>query len=209
MCQRNVRVRDSLFAYRIKKDTIQDFHSIHKEEKPTSDDLFTQLKKVIDVYETRGFNVKSVISDLEFESIRERLLPIELVTVAVDDHVGDVEQSICTSKECVRSILHGLPYNRLPYNRLPKVITVKLNREAMQSWNQLPANNGVTLGKPFDDSDNKSDQDSEDHIANDIENATGAEVIQDVTLNEDQETRDPDEQIHEQPEEVSNAEVEL
>ena len=134
MCQRNVRVRDSLFAYRIKKDTIQDFHSIHKVEKPTSDDLFTQLKKVIDVYETRGFNVKSVISDLEFESIRERLLPIELVTVAVDDHVGDVEQSICTSKKCVRSILHGLP----------KVITVKLVREAMQSWNQLPANNCVS-----------------------------------------------------------------
>ena len=75
--------------------------------------------------------------------------------------------------------------------------------------NDVPLFEQDTSGKPFDDSDNKSDQDSEDHIANDIENATGAEVIQDVTLNEDQETRDPDEQIHEQPEEVSNAEVEL
>ena len=70
-----------------------------KKKKPSSNDLFTQLKRITNLYATRGFIIRSVITDLDFEPLRERLLPIELVTVAVDNHVSDVERSIQTSKE--------------------------------------------------------------------------------------------------------------
>ena len=57
----------------------------------------TQLNvsgKVFVMYEDRGFEIRSLITDIEFECIREDIMPINLETVAVDDRVGYIEVSI-------------------------------------------------------------------------------------------------------------------
>ena len=60
-------------------------------------------------------------------------------TVAVDDHVEEVERSIRTIKESVRSIIHNLPFQYIP-----KIMLTKLFGHAVKGWNQLLAYNGVS-----------------------------------------------------------------
>ena len=40
-----------------------------------------------------------LIADLEFECIRDAILPVTLETVSKYDHVGDIKRSILTVKE--------------------------------------------------------------------------------------------------------------
>jgi len=83
--------------------------------------------------------VVDIRSDGEFECIKEELRPILLDVTAADVHQGDIERSIRTMKEKVRSIVHGLPYNRLP----KAIIRAAVNL-AVRSLNQFPAQDGVS-----------------------------------------------------------------
>ena len=104
-----------------------------------SEELLYGLQHVIKLYQLRGFNVVSIIGDLEFEPIRSDLLPIDLMTEAVDDHVDEAEKSIRTIKESVRCMLHSMPFKYIP-----KFMLIRLLGQAVKSWNQLPVHNGVS-----------------------------------------------------------------
>ena len=78
-------------------------------------------------------------ADSELECVREDLQPIALNIVPADSHVGEVERSIRTIKERLRSCAHGLPFKRLP-----RVIINHMVIDAVRCLNQFPWANGIS-----------------------------------------------------------------
>jgi len=91
------------------------------------------------IYKSRGCNVSDLHADMEFECIRNDVLPSRLNVTAANDHVGKVKQSIWTMKERERTTIHGLPFRRLP-----KVMIQALVNHAAKGLNQFPAKNGIS-----------------------------------------------------------------
>ena len=101
--------------------------------------LSTELNKVIHIYHSRGFEIIDVHADIEFEPLREPLRPIQLHTVAKDDHVTSIERSIRTVKEDTRTCVHGLPFSKLP-----KMLLVDMVKQMNRNLNQFPAKDGIS-----------------------------------------------------------------
>ena len=91
------------------------------------------------MYKSRGFNFSDLHADMEFECIRNDVLPSRLNVTAANDHVGEVERSIRTMKERARTTIHGLPFKRLP-----KAMIQALVYHAAKGLNQFPAKNGIS-----------------------------------------------------------------
>ena len=93
--------------------------------------LLREIKPVLAMYKYRGFNVSDLHADMEFECIRNDVLPSRLNVTAADNHVGEVKRSIRTMKE--RARIHGLPFKRLQ----------ALVYHAAKGLNQFPVKNGI------------------------------------------------------------------
>jgi hypothetical protein len=83
--------------------------------------------------------VCDIHADNEFECIRENVRPTDMNIVPADSHVGEIERSIRTIKERLRSSVHGLPFKRLP-----KLMVRELASDAVRCLNQFPWKNGVS-----------------------------------------------------------------
>ncbi len=92
--------------------------------------MLKETKQVIELYEQRGFQIMDIHADNESECIRHDIRPIELDTVPVDEHVGEIERSIRTTKERTRCTIHGLPYSRYT-----KVMIIDLVNASVRSLN--------------------------------------------------------------------------
>jgi hypothetical protein len=134
------------------------YRTIHPVDNRHSDTMHRHLSRVIEQYKKRGFVVTTVLADVEFECLRNILLPIQLETVPPEEHIGEVERSVRTIKERVRATAHGLPFKKLP-----RVILKEMVIFAVQCLNQLPADNGLSntlspnsimTGKPNPDYNN-------------------------------------------------------
>ena len=101
--------------------------------------IIRNIKRVFKLYQARGFTVRDEHSDNEFECSRATLLPIALNVVPADSHVGEIERSIRTIKERLRSCVHGLPFQRFP-----KVMIRYMVADAVRCLNQFPWANGVS-----------------------------------------------------------------
>ena len=64
---------------------------VENREKQTQLDVITE---VFHMYENERFSIISLIKDIEFECIRDEIKPVNLETVAADDHVGAIEVSV-------------------------------------------------------------------------------------------------------------------
>jgi len=103
------------------------------------DTMLCKMKHALDLYSSRGFRVVDIHSDMEFECVQHDFLPITLNLTPRNAHIGEVERSICTIKERVRSDIHGLPFKRLP-----KLMITELIRRAVMLLNVFPALDGVS-----------------------------------------------------------------
>ena len=65
----------------------------------------TEFKRVIHMYQQRGFTVSNIHGDHEFDGVRDFFSPIRFNIVAANGHVGEVERSIHTIKK--RFSFHG------------------------------------------------------------------------------------------------------
>jgi len=101
--------------------------------------LLREIKPVLAIYKSRGFNITNLHANMEFECIQNGVLPSRLNVTANNDHVGEVEQSIRTMKERARTTIHGLPFKRLP-----KVMIQAIVYHAAKGLNQFPAKNGIS-----------------------------------------------------------------
>ena len=105
--------------------------------------IIKALREELKTYVGRGFVVRDVHADSEFECVRDMLcnahtedglrdLPgsILLETCTANEHVKEVERSIRTIKEMLRATTHGMPYRRLPKQMVKGLVaycTINLN----------------------------------------------------------------------------------
>ena len=101
--------------------------------------LLREVTAVIRVYHARGLVVRDLHSDSEFECLRQAILPIAMNVVPPDSHVGEVERSIRTIKERLRSCVHGLPFKRLP-----KLMIQSMVADAVRCLNSFPWRYGIS-----------------------------------------------------------------
>jgi hypothetical protein len=118
---------------KLKIRTVSNITSRHKNT------LLQETLQIVKLYESRGFNVVNIHADIEFECLRDDLLPINCDITPNDAHVSEVERSIRTIKERVRGDIH-----ELPYKRLTRIMIVELVRRAVRCLNQFPAMDGVS-----------------------------------------------------------------
>ena len=120
--------------------------------------ILKETRSVIHLYHARGLAIRDIHADIEFECIRPDVLPIDMHIVPADSHVGEIERSIRTLKERIRSTVHGLPFKRLP-----KLMIKELTKHGVQCLNRFPWKNGVSqdmsphsivTGKPTPDYNN-------------------------------------------------------
>ena len=101
--------------------------------------IFKELFKVINLYQSTGFTIPDIHCDNEFYCLENDLYPIQLNVTPADDHVGEIERSIRTIKERVRTTIHGLPFRRYPKLMIREVVF------AATKWlNYFPAAGGIS-----------------------------------------------------------------
>jgi hypothetical protein len=115
------------------------FRTAHPVADRSKATIMQRLRVVIKLYQARGLTVRDVHGDHEFSCIREALRPIGLNIAPADSHVGEVERSIRTVKERLRSCAHGLPFKRLP-----RLFVQHMVADATRCLNQFPWPNGIS-----------------------------------------------------------------
>ena len=84
--------------------------------------ILTSLRQVFQIYESRGFNISHLLADSGFQGISRGILPTRLNPASAGEHVPEIERSVRTLKERVRSTIHGLPYRSHPILLLEGII---------------------------------------------------------------------------------------
>ena len=115
------------------------FRTVTQVVNRTKATMLKETRKIVQLYEQRGFEIMDIHADHEFACIRDDIAPIILDTVPADEHVGEIERSIRTTKERVRCTIHGLPYRRYT-----KVMIIDLVHTSVHSLNQIPAKDGIS-----------------------------------------------------------------
>jgi type II secretory pathway component PulJ len=105
-------VQGHLFFHTISRKV--QFHTVAPVLDRKKDTLLGETRAVVALYQSRGFNIADLHTDMEFGCIRNDVLPTRLKVTAANDHVGEIERSIRTIKERTRTTIHGLPFERLP-----------------------------------------------------------------------------------------------
>ena len=95
------------------------------------------LKKVVTLYQSRGFTVGSIMADSEFEALRPWYPTLN--TAAADEHVAEVERYIRTIKDSTRSA-----YSLLPFRHVPRIVLIHLVKNAVFWRNAFLTDDGIT-----------------------------------------------------------------
>ena len=95
------------------------------------------LKRVITLYQSRGFTVGSIMADSEFEPLRPWYPTLN--TAAADEHVAEVERYIRTIKDSTRSA-----YSLLPFRHVPRIVLIHLVKNAVFWQNAFRTGDGIT-----------------------------------------------------------------
>ena len=111
---------------------------IMNKAKASEEEVKSGVDRIMTIYRARGLEVAQVNADNDFECIEDIIRPARLYTVGANEHVGDVERSIRTVKDCTRCHIH-----RLPYKHYPKIMVAGMITHVMKSLNQLPSETGI------------------------------------------------------------------
>ena len=91
--------------------------------------LLKSIKKVVNLYHARGFNIKSLFMDREFECLRDileddsEIKSALLNTTSTDEHVPEIERRIRVIKERTRAETSDLPYTYLPIIMIVELVS--------------------------------------------------------------------------------------
>ncbi len=77
--------------------------------------------------------------DGEFDILKTHLAGVVIHIACAEDHVGKIEQTICTIKERTRGII-----NTLPFKTLPKWMLIKMMHHVVMWLNAFPTRNGIS-----------------------------------------------------------------
>ena len=101
--------------------------------------ILDHLQPIIQLYNSRGFNVTELKADGEFKCLQDDILPVSFDPVAADDHVSDVERSIRTVKDDLRTLTQSLPFKRIP-----RVMVKAMVSFVLRCRNMFPSTDGVS-----------------------------------------------------------------
>jgi hypothetical protein len=106
----------------------------------TAKTLLTAIKQVKRAYAQRGFALRTMLLDGQFEPLRADLAGIGIGVngVARDEHVPEIEWYIRTIKELTRCI-----YTMLRFEKIPARITIKMVYASVFWLNMFPPTDGV------------------------------------------------------------------
>ena len=99
--------------------------------------IITRIKQTVRLYHHRGFRIRSLFADSEFEPIRPSFPFLE--TAGADDHVPTIEWYIRTIKDRARSAWHSMPFHYTP-----KLLIIHLVQNAVFWLNAFPTPNGIS-----------------------------------------------------------------
>jgi hypothetical protein len=107
----------------------------------TAKTLLTAIKQVKRAYAQRGFALRTILLNGQFEPIRVNLAGIGITMngVARAEHVPEIERYIRTTKERTRCI-----YNMLPFKKVPARITIEMVYASIFWLNMPPPVDGVS-----------------------------------------------------------------
>ena len=94
----------------------------------TGGNLLKSIKKVVNLYRARGFNIKSLCMDREFECLSDLLNDDSeikaalLNTTSIDEHVPEIERRIRVIKKRIRAEKSDLPYTYLPIIMIAELV---------------------------------------------------------------------------------------
>jgi hypothetical protein len=103
--------------------------------------LIASVRRLIDLYSSRGFTVEWILTDRAFEHLRPVLtaLNVHLNVTAAAEHVPEVERLIRVIKERVRGFL-----TTYPAPHLPNLMKIHLIQHIVQMLNLTIQPNGVS-----------------------------------------------------------------
>jgi hypothetical protein len=104
--------------------------------------VLTYLKKVIDVYQKRGFVVRAIIADGEFSGIGPELIAmqISLNCTSRNEHVPEIESVNKLVKNRARGII-----TTWPYTKVPNAMKIHCVFYCVFFINMTPKKNGVSI----------------------------------------------------------------
>jgi hypothetical protein len=107
--------------------------------------IMATINEHVDEYTRRGFQIKTVAGDHEFESLRRQIEALpgkpRLNVSAANEHQPDVERKIRVLKERVRALRASLPYTKLP-----PVMLVHMILHVTKMLNNFPTKSGFAIG---------------------------------------------------------------
>ena len=117
------------------------FHTINPvyKRKANKKDIFVGVRKIIQLYTSRGLQVSQINIDNEFQCIRDEFRLVFLNIIAVNEHVGEVECTVRSTKDDTCSHIH-----RLPYTHYPRAMVVEAVTYSIKLRNYLPADNFIS-----------------------------------------------------------------
>lgn len=105
----------------------------------TATQLSNLLQRVVQVYLRAGFHPRTIMMDMEFDKVKDKMPSLVVNTTAAREHVAEIERKIRVIKERARGIV-----NTLPFTRLPKRILVELLHFVVMWLNNFPVANGIS-----------------------------------------------------------------
>jgi hypothetical protein len=101
--------------------------------------LIKSLKKILRLYQNRGFKVETDLMDREFECLRDDIPELNLNTTAASEHVPNIERQIRVIKERMRAIKSTLLFKQLPAR-----IFIEMMQYAVLWLNCFPPLSGIS-----------------------------------------------------------------
>ena len=141
LCMDHFFVQGLSFFHTISKDI--KFRTIEHVDDLTRQTTLQCLISVARVYQINKFKLRQINGDMAYESLRDDLLPVQLVTAPAGEKVPEVERSIRTIKERVRCIVASLPYRKVTKAMLKSFVY-----EAGRHLNDSPPKDGVSRVHP-------------------------------------------------------------
>ena len=103
--------------------------------------VFLSKQKVINIYQQRGYRIKGICGDNEFDiaAVINDLRPIPLHIFAADEQCAIAERSVRTIKESCRPMCHSVPFKKYT-----KLMVYHLIEVAVYWLNSFPAKGGAS-----------------------------------------------------------------
>ena len=99
------------------------------------DTLLKSIRSVLKIYRRAGFRVQYAYMDIEFVDLKIDLMDdqVTLNEAGEDEHVGDVERYICTTKERMHAT-----YNMLPFENILPRLVIEMAKSSVFWRNAFP-----------------------------------------------------------------------